>query len=421
MWETTGRGHRGKLEVAVTLVALAATLAGCGATSGNTTAPMSLKAISLTPPATGCGSVPMTKLDDPDDLVAGLPAVDRAAYVDYDQPVLKSAWANWKPNHPGPYRVAIVWGPVVNQGQVLTLDTIESQLKRSPEIKSVIASTQATLNVPAQLQQMSAAAQSGADLIITEPGEAEAFAGPVNQVAAKGVPVVTVLGGPAVATAINVDPNTYEAAAQSAARAMQIIGGKGSVLIAHGVEGIDVDNEESAAFAAVLARCPQVKDVGTITGDFDTATSKSQTLQFLSTHPQPISAVLEVADMAPGIMSAFQQSGRPVPLIDDIGNEKASLGYWRANGARYQGVGTGLPPIGLGDAVADVALRTLEGQGPKLNVITQQIPLITGQNLDTWSEATWNLRTPGVALGPSVPFMSDAFLNPLFTHGSTPN
>jgi ribose transport system substrate-binding protein len=232
--------------------------------------------------------------------------------------------------------------------------------------------------------------------------------------------VVTVLGGPAIRTAINVDPNNYEGAAQSAAITMQLMGKQGNVVVVHGLQGVEVDNEASAAFAAVLKRCPDVKQVGSVTGEFSTAVSKSQTLQFLSTHPGAIGGVLQVADMAPGVMSAFQQSGRQIPVVDDIGNQKGSLGYWRENEKTYSGVGTGLPPIELGDAVADVALRTLEGQGPKLNTITQRVTVITNHNLDQWTQPSWNLRTVGTALGPPGPFMSDAYLNPMFTHGSTP-
>jgi ribose transport system substrate-binding protein len=201
---------------------------------------------------------------------------------------------------------------------------------------------------------------------------------------------------------------------------MRLIGGKGNILLVHGLVGITVDNEASAAFAAVLKRCPQVKEIGNVTGSFSTATSKSQTLQFLSTHPQTIAGALQVASMAPGVMSAFQQSGRPVPVVNDIGNQEASLGYWRQHEKTYTGVGTGLGPNGIADAVADVALRTLEGQGPKLNTITAQLPLITDKNLDSWSQPSWNLRTVGTASGPNVPFMSDSYLDPMFNHPAVP-
>jgi ribose transport system substrate-binding protein len=410
--------RRGSL-LTVTLLSMVGA-SGCGAHSSASSAPKHAGAVVLRTPASGCGSVPTNLSRDPSHVVASLPAPERAAYANFAQPILASLWAHWRPRHPPPYKVSIVWGPLASDFESLTLNAIKARLKQSPEIGSVSSVTQATLNVPAQLQNLSAAAQSGADLIIAEPGEADAFAGPIKRIAAKGVPVVTVLGGPAIRASINVDPNNYEAAAQSAADTMQLIGGKGNVVIVHGLQGIEVDNEASAAFTAVMKRCPGVKQVGSVTGEFNVAEAKSQTLQFLSTHPEAIGGVLQVADMAPGVMSAFQQSGRPVPVVDDIGNQKGSLGYWRQNEKTYSGVGTGLPPVELGDAVADVALRTLEGQGPKLNTITQHITVITSRNLDKWTEPSWNLRTVGTALGPPGPFMSDAFLNPLFNHGSTP-
>jgi ribose transport system substrate-binding protein len=395
-------------------------VAGCGAHSSSASAPEPGGAVALTTPATGCGSLPTTRLENPGNGVSALPAPQRAAYVNFPQAVYPSTWAHWRPSHKPPYKVAVVWGPAQSDFESLTLNAIVARLKQSPEIRSVTSVTQESLNVPAQLQNLSAAAQSGADLIIVEPGEADAFAGPIKKLAAQGVPVITVLGGPAIASSINVDPNNYEGSAQSAAITMQLMHDKGNVVIVHGLQGIEVDNEASAAFSAVMSRCPDIKQVGSVTGEFQVALAKSQTLQFLSTHPGPVGGVLQVADMAPGVMSAFQQSGRPMPVVDDIGNQKGSLGYWRENAKTYTGVGTGLPPVGLGDSVADIALRTLEGQGPKLNTITQRVTVITSKNLDAWTQPSWNLQTVGTALGPSGPFMSDAFLDPLFNHGSTP-
>jgi ribose transport system substrate-binding protein len=410
--------RRGALMTMALLGTVAA--AGCGAHSSAGPTPGQTGTVALRTPATGCGSVPANRLRDPGQVVASLPATQRAAYVNFPQPVYPSAWAHWRPRHGPPYKVAIVWGPQASDFESITLNAIKARLHLSPEIGSVTAVSQASLNVPAQLQNLSAAAQSGADLIIVEPGEADAFTGPINRIAAHGVPVVTVLGGPAIRSAINVDPNNYEGAAQSAAITMQLMHGKGNVVVVHGLQGIEVDNEASAAFAAVMKRCPGIKQVGNVTGEFQVAVAKSQTLQFLSTHPETIGGVLQVADMAPGVMSAFQQSGRPMPVVDDIGNQKGSLGYWRQNAKTYTGVGTGLPPVALGDSVADVALRTLEGQGPKLNTITERVTVITSHNLDAWTQPSWNLRTVGTALGPPGPFMSDAFLDPLFNHGATP-
>jgi ribose transport system substrate-binding protein len=403
---------------AVLLAAFAAT--GCGAHSSATHATTNSSDAAYTLPATGCGSVPKNTLSDPDHVVASLPSAQQAAFENFYQPVLASSWSHWKPSHGPPYKVAIVWGPLDSDFQSDAVNAIKARLKQSPEISSVSVVTQASLNVPAQLQDLAAAAQSGADLIIAQPGEAAPFAGPINRIAAKGVPTVTVLGGPAIKTAINVDPNNYEGAAQSAAVTMQLMGKKGNLVIVHGLQGIEVDNEASAAFAAVMKRCPQVKQVGSVTGEFSVSEAKSQTLQFLSTHPGSIGGVLQVADMAPGVMGAFQQSGRQMPVVDDIGNQKGSLGYWRQNEKTYSGVGTGLSPIELGDAVGDVALRTLEGQGPKVNTITQNVTLITSHNLGQWAQPSWNLRTVGTSVGPAGPFMSDSYLNPFFTHGSTP-
>ena len=177
--------------------------------------------------------------------------------------------------------------------------------------------------------------------------------------------------------------------------------------------GIALDNASVAAWDAVVKSCPGLnvaKDRAY--GAFSEAIAKSEMLKYLSTHPQKVDAVFEVATMAPGVMRAFQQSGRPMPIVPDIGLSKASLGYWKQNDAKYDNSATSLPPVPAGRAVADVARRMLAGQGVKINTLVGEQPIVTDATLADWVEGAWSLNTPG-----SAPGAADSFLPPKFLDG----
>src|SRR3954447_24042479 len=84
-------------------------LAACGGTSAG--GGPSGKTVALKTPASGCGSVPLSAVKDPDGVVAQLPADQKAAYAGYPYTVHKSMWSDWKPKGAAPYDIGVVWGP----------------------------------------------------------------------------------------------------------------------------------------------------------------------------------------------------------------------------------------------------------------------------------------------------------------------
>jgi ABC-type sugar transport system substrate-binding protein len=147
-------------------------------------------------------------------------------------------------------------------------------------------------------------------------------------------------------------------------------------------------------------------------GLFVNATVKSETLKFLATHPQKIDGVLQAGGMATGVMSAFEQAGRPMPIVQDVTMLKGSAGYWRQNRKTYLGAGMGFPVIDYAHHVAQVAGNMLAGDGVQFSDLLGNMPIVTDENLDAWSEPGWTLDTPGTVLGPP----KDAYLTDAQTH-----
>lgn len=405
---SSSRALRGPGLLAVLVLALTA----CGGTSAQSN--------SSATASSQCTTIPNQPPADPDGVLASLPAQYRSNYNGYTGTIHRSAWASWAPRHPAPWKVGVSFSQILNPFQAETLSGIQNDLKRDPQIGSVITEI-SPLDVTQQLQQFNSLVQQGVDLIIYEPLAPAPFAPAVDEAAKAGIPSLDVVNTTPTANSVNQAINSWLGAADVATRLMKVIGGRGSILEVHGIPGTSADSDTFAGFDAVLKRCPGVTVAGSVTGNFSTAQAKSETLKFLATHPGKIAGVLETAVMAPGVISAFEQVGRPVPPVTDGGAQLGSLAYWRDHRDTYQGVATGGGTNALASGVADVAIRMLEGQGVKISDVVGNVVDITSGNLDQWVTPAATLDTPGTAQGPSSNYiLPDSYLDRLFNHPSAP-
>src|SRR5262245_12796777 len=63
----------------------------------------------------GCGTLPYIAPNDPNGLLRKLGTSYPSSYVGWrDYPIVKSAWANWKPKRKSGYNIQILWPPLTN-------------------------------------------------------------------------------------------------------------------------------------------------------------------------------------------------------------------------------------------------------------------------------------------------------------------
>jgi ribose transport system substrate-binding protein len=406
-----------------TIVVSACGGSSAGGGSGANGAKIPAFAQNFKPPASGCGSFPSKLPADPDGVIAGLDAQHKAAlggYADFPQStvkVLKSAWANWKPSHPGPYTIGISWNQLVSDFQIQIVDSMKKDFGQDKNVKQLIVKTTgSTVDVGQQLQQYNQLVQAKPDLIILETPSQDSFDGPVQRAKALGIPTVTLLSPVPVDGAVNVDGNNYLGAAATASYVSKLIGGKGNFVEVRALAGAAVDSQTNEGWDAVARSCPGMKVGGEIFGGFSESLAKSETLKYLATHPQKIDAVATLAGESVGTLQAFKQTGRPLPPVAEIGMDKGFLGYWRQNQSSYHASSTSLPPVPAARALHEVAMRMLGGQGVKLNALVGAEPPITDANLADWSDPSWSLNTPGTVSGDPQSFMPSKFLDDFFSH-----
>ena len=413
------RSTRGRpLTAAFGGLAIALALAACGSTNDTTDTASSSKGGSASGGSSAapgeCGSVPTKAQPDPSGVIKALPQNLQANYNLFSTPVVASAWANWKPSHPAPYKVGILWQPPVNPFVTNTHDALVSALKSSGKVDIVAdLAPQNPTDVPGSLQQFNQIVAKKPDVIIAFPLAPEPFVEPINKAGEAGIPVITAWSSVPSKYAVGVLANITLSTARQTAALLDTIGGKGSVLEVHGIPGITSDNDNFAGFKAALDLCPDVKVAGEVTGNFASAAAKAATLQFLSTHPAGVDGVLQGGVMTPGVIQAFQQLGKPVPPIADVGSTQGSLAYFAKNkDAFVNGVST--PDKAIGEAPARVALRMLNGDGVKLTQLVTVMKPITRDNLGEVVQPDWDPASLADASIPGDDLFSDTDLDAFF-------
>lgn len=402
-------------------------IAGCGTSSDNGNANVPDSVAGLKPPTTGalptsgCGSIPpAAKPLDPDGVVAKLPDGRAKYYSNYRPGTVRSAYSDWKSKKKTGFTVGIVWGALTTDYQVDQYTTMQKLLRESPLVDKVIAKNTANnSDVGAELQLFRQMLESGVDAIIVQPLTGDSFISLVDEAKNREVPVITSLGAVDSAGAINLDFNSYTTSAEGTARAMAIIGGKGNVLYGAGLSITSIDADGKKGFDAVVKRCPDVEVVGSIYSGYVNSVAKGETLKFLATHPEDINLVFAVGPFASGMIQGFDQAGRLIPAAIDLGGTKGVLGYWNQN-PDYQAVSEGVTAAGYSNATVSVLLRTLLGQGPKVNNMLAPPKLITRENLSEWVEPNWNINTQGQPPGPEGAFFPDSYIDGFFNNPSIP-
>ena len=297
---------------------------------------------------------------------------------------------HFKPKHGPPWKI----GMSNNEGNLNAVGRRRSASRRrrsaNPgKVSSIVSTTPATPNdVTAQIQQMRSLLQQNVDIIISTLGSPTALNAVIDQAAKQNVPVISMLGQSTDKNAVNLQPNPIQLGYYGAAGLVHGDGsGKGNVLIVHGIPGLSINTGILKGGEAVLKAC-HVNIVGTVAGKFDPTIAKTQVLTFLHAHPGTVNGVFQVSDMAPGIFSAFQQVGRPVPPVGDIGARPRRWPTGSDNASKgYKGTGVAIPPSRMARTRWPSASRCSRAAASRSPTCRSAPPVITTANLSQWVQA----------------------------------
>ncbi len=390
---------------------LGVTLSGCAAAtpSATNTDPASAGAPDCVP------GPPQDLPEDPDGVLESLPEIAIDALKGYGGTIFASPWEDFAPSHAAPWTVGFS-GNQANAQNILMQDGVQEIIDANPTLfdAEIISVTATPANDAAsQIQGMQTLLQKGVDIIIAPLASPTALNGVIDQAAEQGVPVISILGQSTSLNAVNVQPNPGQNGYYAAAGLLDQIGDTGTVLTVRSIPGLSIDTSIYDAAKRVFDACPGIETVGELTGYFNPAAAKTETLKFLTTHPGTIDGAFNVANMASGIISAFEQTGRPVPTVADIGGNGAAMAYWRDH-PDYNGVAVSLPTQGTARFAMAIGLAMLEGRGLKTTEVAFSPTLITSENFSEWIEADWDETTNVQAEGPSSSIPIDDLVDAFF-------
>ena len=409
-----------RLTLGLGSAALLAAAAACSSSSSSS-APATTPATSAAGGGTSasaaanstCGTIPNIGYTDQSGLVAGLGSY-AANYNGFNGTIYKSAWSTWKGKTSG-VKIGILIDGLTNPFQPVLESSLESDLKAFGY--STVALAPSSSSVTNQLQGYQTLLNDHVDMILAQVQSPTAYNSLIDKAAKEGIPTIGVLNYIADANAINVVPNSVLGGAELAQFVVHQAQGKGLVMFLHGIPGVPIDTDTMNGANAVLKLCSGITTNESIVTQFAPPIAKQQMLSFLNTHTQPVAGVITAGPFTAGVIQAFLQAGRTVPPVTNNGLDEGGLGYWLQHESTFNGVALANTPNGLANAVAQVAHKMLLGDGMKINTLAIDPPLATSENLTKYVtvDPTWTINTVGSAIGPADAYVSQAYIDALFT------
>lgn len=373
---------KGVVRLAVALAGLGL-LAACG--GGGTTAPSSdaAPASSASPSASDSASASEAPSGDAikpaSDAVATLPEELWAAYNGLDQPIGKTDLETFVASKPAPWTIGYASSYAGNTWRKEAMDRLMNDLlpkyKEAGLVDDVIV-TQSDLNDATQIQQIRQLADQGVDAIIVCCSSITALNEAIQYAWDKGIPTFSWSGYLTSPYSLNVSANYREAGRAAASWLAERIGGQGTVLNVVGIPGAASSDTYDAGVQEGFAAYPDIKVVGNLAGMWTDPVAKEEVLKFLATNPGQIDGVLTQSAQETGVLQAFLEAGIPVPPMN-LGGEGGAACYWRQNPDWVDQGFHVWPPGDEMQFAFEAAIRTLQGQGPKVQSLVRGTEPIT--------------------------------------------
>lgn len=340
--------------------------------------------------------------------------------LDPMQPVGPSKWRDFKAKNPPPWKIGYASSYAGNTWRAAAMEELEKNL--IPEWKALglvseVVITQSNLNDSTQIQQLRQLVDQGVDAIILCCSNPTALNATVKYAADKGVPVFSMTGYLTSEYAINSSVN-YQVGGFEIGKAMvDQLGGKGNVLVVEGIPGTSGSDSQNRGVLAGLATSPDIKVVGTVAGMWTDQVAQGEVQKWLATNPGKLDGIVVQSAAEMGVLRAVQQSGRQdIPVA--IGGELGALCYWRNNPTYINASYQLWPPADDIALMWNIMMRTLQGQGPKIQSVLVDPVKLTHDDLKAVMKedcsvdtAEW-LKVGAKGWGYDAAYLDDFFLRP---------
>ncbi len=221
--------------------------------------------------------------------------------------------------------------------------------------------TTADKEVPTQAAQIQNLILQGYNAIVINAGSPDALNGAVKQACDAGIVVVSFDG-------IVTEPCAYRVVVDFKAMGVEEIEqmakfqpNGGNLLEIRGLAGTSIDEAIHQGIVEGVAKHPEFKIVGSVTGDWDQTTAQKAVATVLPSLPDVVGIVDQGGD-GYGAAQAFAAAGKPRPTII-MGNRQDELQWWKEQKAKdgYQTWSASIAP-GVSSLAFWVAQQVLDGR-----------------------------------------------------------
>jgi ribose transport system substrate-binding protein len=298
--------------------------------------------------------------------------------VDSAQPVGESAYRDFKAKRPPPWTIGYASSYAGNTWRADVMNRLQTVIipkwKKLGLVKDVII-TQSNLNDSTQIQQMRQLVDRGVDAIIVCCSNPTALNQTVKYAYDRGVPVFSAVGYLTSPYSVNSSANFVVGGNMLGEWMANEIHNKGNVLVVEGIPGASASDSQNQGILRALKKYPDIKVVGSVAGKWTDQVAQSEIQKWLATNPGQLDGIIIQSASELGAIRALMQSGRPMPPIT-VGGEIGGLCYWRKNPKFISSAIQAWPPGDDFEMGWNIMMRTLEGQGPKIqSILTKPLTL----------------------------------------------
>lgn len=340
-------------------------------------------------------------------------------FMDPQQPIGPSILKDFKAPKPPPWRIGYASTYAGNtwrqNATERLLNEVVPKWQKLGLVKDITI-TQSNLKDATQIQQIRQLVDQGMDAIIVCCSNPTALNQTVKYAYDKGVPTFSFTGYLTSPYAVNSSVN-YQLAGYDIGRWMaKEIGEKGNVLVVEGIPGASSSDSQNRGILSGLAESKDIKVVGQISHMWTDQIGQAEVQKWLSTHPGKLDGVATQSSGETGVLQALLQSGRPLPPMV-IGGELGALCYLRNNPSYISSTFQTWPP---GDDIElgfNVMMRTMEGQGPKMQSVLVAPVIYTSDEIQKKVDANCDRNStawlePGIETWGGKDYVDNFFYRP---------
>lgn len=342
--------------------------------------------------------------------------------LDPMQPIGESAYRDWKPKKGPPWKIGYASSYAGNTWRANVMDRLQNVLipkwKKLGLISDVII-TQSNLNDFVQIQQMRQLVDQGVDAIIVCCSNPTALNQTVQYAHDRGVPVFSAVGYLTSPYAVSSSANFVVGGNMMGEWMANEIGGKGNVLIVEGIPGTSASDSQDKGAKAALAKHPDINVVGSVAGMWTDQVAQAEIQKWLATNPGELNGIVIQSASELGAIRALKQSGRDMVPIT-VGGELGALCYWRKNPKFISSAIQAWPPGDDFELSWNIMMRTLEGQGPKIQSILTKPQVLKFDELTKVLDESCNENSDGWYNVGAESWASKAYLDQFFLRPADP-